>query len=477
MTMEPRNVETTAQPRDTDALRLRIFAFTFAIASLFHHGMLSSWGELLAISNLVTISAIWLLLRPSSTTRLYTLVAATGFAWWWHMPVVVNHVMTLGLIFLSFIVAVTWMKVAGRKPLDAGSLWRTIAPMLRIEIVLLYIFATMAKVNGGFFNPRLSAAVEIAAGTFKRIPFLPPGHWTDPFAIWGTLALEIGLPLAFLFRRTRLPALLVGWLFHSALALENYLAFSAMAFFFYTLFLPDDFPERMTKLRESKGWLRALTDRTMAFAAKPWAFPVAVLAWLGLGALSRVPALSLPMYHGLRVAFIAYSVSLGLVMFAYLRQGWPVYRPGAFRLAHPVLVLGPLLLVSNALCPYVGLKTQTSYTMFSNLQTEADQWNHLLLPKSMRVFHFQDDLVQVHGSNDKLLQQCAEQDCQWVWFELRRYLAERPDTSVRFTYKGKEYDIERAGDDPVFSEPPNYLLRKLFWFRPVRRPENNICVH
>ena len=45
----------------------------------------------------------------------------------------------------------------------------------------------------------------------------------------------------------------------------------------------------------------------------------------------------------------------------------------------------PALVFLNALTPYVGLKTQNSWTMYSNLQTEPGRWNHSLIPEVVRL--------------------------------------------------------------------------------------------
>lgn len=464
---------------DRDALHLRTFAFIFALASLFHHAILSTWANVFAVHSLVTVAAVWVLLKPSSMLRLFTLVGATAFFWWWHLPVVVNHTMTLGLLFISIVVCMAYMKAKGQSPFDGGALWRTIAPVLRFEVVCVYLFATVAKLNDGFFDPSLSCAVSMGDQALAKIPFFPNGDWTHPFTIWGTLALELGIPVAFLFRRTRVPALIMGWLFHIMLGFEGFIPFSVMAFFFYTIFLPDDFPERLKRFREARPRVKALTEKLMAFAQKPYAFPLCAAVWLGVGTIGKIhhDLILTAFYQGPRAAFLVYSIVLGWIFIACIRERKVEYAQGAFRFAHPVLILGPLVLILNGLCPYLGLKTQNSYTMYSNLQTEGDQWNHSFMPRAMRVFDYQNDLVRILESSDKKLQACADQNQWWVWFEFQRYCATHPDVAVHYEYKGKRANVARTGDDPVLSKKPPYLLSKVLWFRPVHRPETNTCVH
>ena len=58
------------------------------------------------------------------------------------------------------------------------------------------------------------------------------------------------------------------------------------------------------------------------------------------------------------------------------------------------LCVVPLVVVLNGLSPYVGLKTETSWAMYSNLRTEVHP-NHFLVPASVKVFGYQDDLVEI----------------------------------------------------------------------------------
>jgi len=175
--------------------------------------------------------------------------------------------------------------------------------------------------------------------------------------------------------------------------------------------------------------------------------------------------------------FLLYAALWLATFLACVVQGRPVYRAGAFRLAHPVLAIGVLLVLLNGLCPYLGLKTQSSFAMFSNLQTEGDRWNSYVFPKSMRVFGYQDQLVRILDSSDERLARSAVRGDRWVWFEFHRYLHEHPEASVTWVHDGDTRSVERAGDDPAFAAPPHPLLARLFWFRPVRPARRNTCVH
>ncbi|MGI8624212.1 MAG: hypothetical protein ACR2NB_12190, partial [Solirubrobacteraceae bacterium] len=96
----------------------------------------------------------------------------------------------------------------------------------------------------------------------------------------------------------------------------------------------------------------------------------------------------------------------------------------------PAFAVGLLALVLNAASPYLGLKTEATFAMFSNLQTEPGHWNHLLLPERLRIFDAQDDLVRIVRSSDPRLERRVHDKTLMVRFELERYLRANPHASA-----------------------------------------------
>ena len=137
--------------------------------------------------------------------------------------------------------------------------------------------------------------------------------------------------------------------------------------------------------------------------------------------------------------------------------------------------LAPLLVILNALSPYVGLKTQSTFTMYSNLQTEAEHWNHELIPQDVQVFDYQDDLVRILDSSDEDLAEAAANEREWVWWELRAWAADNPDEWVIYERDGKVTRADPAGDHPELGDDPNALLQKVVLFRDVPTEAGNDC--
>ena len=137
--------------------------------------------------------------------------------------------------------------------------------------------------------------------------------------------------------------------------------------------------------------------------------------------------------------------------------------------------LAPLLVVLNAATPYVGLKTQSAFTMYSNLQTEDGRWNHVLIPESVRVFDMQDDTVEVVRSSDERLAEAAGDDTNLIEHDFRTHLSQHPKLSVTYRHEGQLVTVARAGEDPGASDGPGLVAHKLLLFRDVPLASRNVC--
>jgi len=153
----------------------------------------------------------------------------------------------------------------------------------------------------------------------------------------------------------------------------------------------------------------------------------------------------------------------------------PIPRPFALRYAS--LAILPLLMFFNGLAPYLGLKTEGSYSMFSNLRTEGGMSNHLIVRETLPLAGYQDDLVAIVHSSDRKLQRYADQGYVLPYFEFRSYVSRRPDIAVTYLRHGVQRSITRIGDDPELSRPVSLIQRKLLAFKPVDMRPAVRCRH
>jgi hypothetical protein len=154
------------------------------------------------------------------------------------------------------------------------------------------------------------------------------------------------------------------------------------------------------------------------------------------------------------------------------RMPSPLRSLRSMRLGHPVFAVGVALVLANGVAPYVGLKTESAFTMFSNLYTEQGYWNHLLVPEAVRVFHGQDEVVRITGSNDPELAAASRDGTTFVRFELDRYLRSHPGTSATYTTAAHPDEAMSTGGAPPSRGP---LVGTIVKFQPVPPPGRGGC--
>ena len=457
-----------------------IFAFAWAWAGLIHNG---STGDLFrpSVDILFTLAAWAVVLKPNSVVRFVVMLAALAPSMWYHAPYITNHWMIylLSCVWLAVGGAVLFFR-AGRR-LPEGDRWlEYCAPALRVSLLVVYFWVVFHKLNVTFFDPELSCAVEMygwLAGKFG----LPTGAWTARPAIWGTLLAEAGIPLLLAFRQTRFLGVFGGLLFHAMLGINGFFNFTAVVTALYALFLGEDLGRRLAQLREV-AWAGVWADRLAAAARHP-------ALWVG-GSLAAIGMMFVPSVTGWDAAtsrsicryategvWLLYTLAIVAILAA---AWWHTERPWAPKVPFRLGFAGALVVATfivNGTSPYLGFKTENSFSMFANLRTEGPYWNHYIVPRGVRFLSFQDELVTIVSSNDPDLQGMAGPDRSKVFLEFRRALADKPDASVVYTRGGREFTVARVADDPTLSQPLPGWQDRWLWFRPVSPPESTTCTH
>ena len=70
----------------------------------------------------------------------------------------------------------------------------TFAPAVRIELLVLYGFAVLHKLNKDFLDPEVSCAGHMLRTLADLLPFLPTAQWASLLSIWITLTIEACIP-------------------------------------------------------------------------------------------------------------------------------------------------------------------------------------------------------------------------------------------------------------------------------------------
>jgi hypothetical protein len=415
-------------------------------------------------------------------------------------PNLSNHETLYAHVCIS-IVAVYASRVLAERRLrvDLAQLHASLAALLRVEFLVFYFWVAFHKLNPHFLDPATSCGVHLLHETLFYVPALPVPPGFDRVVGPLTLAVEISLPLLLLSPLTRRYGVLLGLGFHSALTI-GFPAFQHAVFGFLLLFVPD------AELGLAVARLRTLLSSRPAAHSREWLGRAGSRALLGL-----LLALALNLFAqwaqqpgGLKV-FGQYSYRLALFLsnavfaLGYLGLclrgrgfGVPWSLPARPRIA-PVLWLLPVALFLQGAQPHLGFKAVQSFAMFSNLDTENGQSNHLLLPGSWQLSNNLNDPVFVHAGSHPWLRQLSDPGAMQrsilraarrpklaqPWLALRRRATEMAragvtDLRVVYTRGGLRHEVENAENDPELSGA-GFLARNYLRTRPMVRRHHGPC--
>lgn len=453
--------------------RLTLLALLFAWENMLHQLSFPLWVVEVRVLgwSLFVVSAM-LAVLPSSI-GLFALLIALRVAYTVHWtPMIRGHLFFAGLVSLGLGIALASSSFErlrrGFTAVEREEIFERMAPFLRWSALVIYAAVTLSKLNWDFIDPDKSAAAQFVVWTASEHPWVPTGPLARELAVWGTLAVEGGVPILLCFRRTRWLALLAALVFHTILGLTPLRIASFTLLMWLVLFpwIPRTAP---------RVWFSGFHRVIARTGLSPQVF----LVTLG----------SIMLATGVTYAVLAsgaqlngYPVRIGLGIWwwqtaiaawaLFMIRGEPRERTGdLLRLRSPALWALLLFVVFNCLCPYLGLKSRSALAMHCNLRTEKGYWNHLFLPEGLRVFGFQDDLVEVVASDLPDFEYLRERDMPLPFFEFRRW-ARLAEADFFVDYRGASGELRRfdkvdgRGSDPALMEATP-LLEKFLCFNPV----------
>jgi hypothetical protein len=431
-----------------------VFAALWAAGTLFHIASYNQWGQ----SRALVVAAALVLVWPRSVAALLLLALAQVVYAFRESPFIPNHYLFAALVNASILLAAAVRVLRRQSPLDAGALAGLFGPAVRVAVLILYGFVVFHKLNADFFDPATSCGAMFYDEQRSRMPWLPDASWMQMVSIGLALGLEAAIPLLLLPARTRHWGILVGASFHWLLGLnpiDRFYNFSALLLGLFALFASPALLARAVDGLGHGGWL-TITRTTLALLAAAAVIGKYLPTLIG----GADPFLALWAFYGLAAT---------ATWFVVCRNGMPSDTRASLRLTTPVLAVLPLAVVVNGVMPYLGLKTETSWAMFSNLRTEGGMSNHFLVPARLQPFDYQRDLVRIHRSSDRYLQSLATKGQLVPRFELQR----RSDAEVTFSRDGEIVSGVIGRNLPGLP----YLLRKLMMFRPVDADGRQRCHH
>ena len=461
----------------SDISSAEIFFFLWGAAALFHN----EWPFLIRadiplertlLALLLTIAGTLLAVRPRSTPALLFLALAQVLDVIVFLPEIPNHWMLVFFVNTTLLLSALNLSLIEEKKVTSIDILSYARPVIFLEVAIFYFFTFFWKLNDDFISLETSCGVIFLRHVQDLLPLFPAGTWFDEFVMRGTLVVELFLPFLLIFRRTRSAAVLMALVFHFFLALDFqkiFLNFSSVMFALLFIYLPTSFVE--TFARELPSRLR--------------------------GKLAAYSRLFLQGYLGIILLAFCVGASQGAVIYAvgrYLlwlcfssiflvllcsRVKTVVFQravePAALR--SPWLAAVVLLVLLNGVSPMVGLKTRSSWQMYSNIRIDNNSSNHLLGFRSLDLAGKLAERVDIIATSDEELQRdYADRDLGITLLELRRAIGRKPDFSLRYRFEGVEYEVASAKSDPLLGKPLGLLEGKLFYFAPLGENAGHLCL-
>ncbi len=439
-------------------------------------------GPLLALLSWTAIAvALLLVWRPRWTYLLGLLAALMTVRYAIAMPVAGNNKMIAAFMNVAILIIGVHALVRYR---DSAELRENIYEHMRIVaralLAVMYFYGIFHKINADFFDPRVSCAVALymplADGFGLQHSLI--GKY---LAIWSTLLVEAIAIVALYWKRYFAVGLLLALMFHFVIPISVYswyMDFSSLVLALYILSVPREVSEQFYD--RCAGLFRSLRER---FGTLGQALPFGIV--IG-GAVALVAVLAtfnrkvpITPAHAYQSVWVLLWVVYGGVTMILLADAALRHLPwqGTAGQRRPVwLYAVPATLFIICTAPYLGLRTEASIAMFSNLHTEAGVSNHLLLKEPPYLFDYQRDVAMIKASSDPGLQHFADRSLGLVMFSLQERLRKKPQHWVTYELNGVRHERATAGSLGAFTHA-NAWERKLLIFKHVDFARPKVCSH
>ena len=160
------------------------------------------------------------------------------------MQSVPNHTFVLSFILITILVCFIYSKIKERGNFTKNKFYELFAPVLRLELIIIYFWAAFHKINTGFHNYKISCATVELFIIKDIIPFfpIPDGFiYINPYL---TISIEGFIPILLFIPKTRIYGLILGVCFHFFLGFK-YPGFSVLVYSLYSLFIPSSSYDRI----------------------------------------------------------------------------------------------------------------------------------------------------------------------------------------------------------------------------------------
>jgi hypothetical protein len=455
-------------------------AMLFSLAGDRNILMLREGAPLFVLTWVAVALAATLIVRPRWTQLLYVLAGIMVVRYALMLPVASNNKTIAVFMNAAIVVCVLQAAWTGlRDALLRDVLYERMRVVARALLAVMYFYGIFHKINTDFLDPRVSCAVALYDPLARGFGLdgHPVGH---QIAIWSTFIVETITLVALYWKRYFAIGLICGLIFHFVIPISTYswyMDFSSLVLALYALSIPREvstaFFERVASIFRASRQRFGSVGLFLPFAA------IGAVAALIVGAiavrLERADML-FQLYNSVWVLFWAVYGGIAMVLLTAVALDYLPWR-GQQPPRQPLwLYAFPLVLFLSCLSPYLGLKTESSIAMFSNLHTEGGQTNHLMFDKPPYLFDYQRDVVEIVATSSPMLQNVAAAGDSMVWFSLQQYLRANPQHWVTFRRDGVVHERVTAASIAHLPQP-NWLERKFLIFKPVDFDRPKVCTH
>lgn len=516
-----------------------IFALLYITA--FFLEMVESWkypGFTLASFLVVT-----LIIFPQITRSkfLIFLILSTAYFLLFRFPEVANHVNIIIFCNIVMIVGMIYSFIRHRDFTTDNDYFEMIRPMLRATLILVYFLAGFHKLNSDFLNPEVSCAsgmlhamVSMMKSYIFGIPtalILATGILVIIWKLTGsklvitpklrvsTLLLffcvggmicgasliisQFGISTAFKVSvllavgvsvilweflggtllavpRFQAPVLLYSWTMHSVLAMIGFIDFGALAFSLLFTFVPYSYYQVLNN-HANLSLFGIKIHRAHVY------FIINAIGGILSGIHFHIyPFLNIKLVSGilLNLASLIFIWPILYIIFLPSRRpvwlGVPVFNRKMPKFMFVFLVF----LFLYGMTSYLGLRTAGNFSMFSNLRTEGEVSNHLLLRSNpIKVWDYQEDVVRFIKIDDERAKighkyrPLQGNELPVVEFRKLIYNWTKAGYTVplTFDYRGEIYSTEDIVKDSVWRTDKRNWEMVLMDFRAIQPDRPNQC--
>lgn len=354
---------------------------------------------------LLLISVIFATLQPHRSSSLVSLCFS-------HVLSLVHHGSQSNHVIMAIIIASSVLLAYSE---DRPTWQKKLSGSTYLILIVLYLVSWTHKLNESWFDRNFSCASLFASGVLSMIIPVPLAPGSSSAFVDFVVATA---PIQAVFIEIFLPTLLIAWrfvdkissgiifriimvtggIFHLMICLPlppmSAYPFSMVMVPMYVLLLPT----------ESFQLIQALTENVFILAGIVALSSVSIQYGV-LSVLGDEPMpLEYPAYGLWTICLIWNIVVWVFILYAALGIKVPYsslnYHTLSFSRGGTYTAT---LLFLIGVCPYLGVRNYPALAMFSNLITEGNAGNHLVLP-SFGIIKYQQDTVRIHSTDLKSLQ-------------------------------------------------------------------------